>query len=336
MPSGSGSPLERALLRPRVQRANARVEAGLAGGLAAFLWASYYVFVLALPVGEDGLLIDLPFLFAGLLFLVAYPGRRPGGALGVLRTCATWPGIVRGGIFALVQLDVVLATRWAGAVDASLVTLLADVVATPLLVLAVVHEDAGKVRSKVFWLGVLLASSGAAATILGNGQAVPLSLPALLSLVPLPFLIAVYFVWVNQASKRAPAGEVLGAASLMAFVVGSLGGVLVFGPAWATYSPVTFDQVVIMVVVGLTSFYLGPFAYFWAAGRTTIVLPAVLQALIPVFTLMMIALLALQRFSWVAWIGVPLAFLGSVVAVAEPRWPGRRRPPDPPTEPTPG
>lgn len=293
-----------------------RALAGAAGAFAAVQWAAYYVFVLLLPSRADLLILEIPFLSAGLAFLLPRPGNPAGGPVVLLRTFASPGGLLRGGMLLLLQVDVIVSTRWAGAVDASLATLLADVVATPLLVYAFYREDADKVRALAFWSGVVIASAGAAVTILAGGSSGPLSLTSGLVLVPLPLLIAVYFVAVNQECKRTPSGEVLGAAGLMAFALGVVPGLFLLGPsAWTV--PLSLLQVLVLVVIGLTSFFLAPWAYFWAAGRTTIVIPAVLQALIPVFTVILVGLLGLESVPELAWVGIPMAFGGSVLALYE-------------------
>ncbi len=303
---------------------SARRLASLAGGLAAFLWASYYILLVLLPRVPYTEIIVVPFLVAGAAFLLWHPGRTPGqGRALLLRQIASWQGLALGGMFLVLQVDVVFATRLAGAVDASLVTLLADVVATPLLVFALYRQDGDRLRSWPFWLGVLIAAAGATGTIVGAGSSEPLTRMGVLALLPLPFLVAVFFVWLDRVSRRIPTGDVLGAAALVAAAVGALGGSLLFGWAWVA-TPLGPLDAFTLVVMGLTSFYLAPWAYFWAAQKTTIVIPAVLQALIPVFTLVLVAALAPilgTTVPWVAWLGIPLAFFGSALAVMEPKKP---------------
>lgn len=293
-----------------------RTLAGLAGGLAAFIWASYYVLLLLLPGVPDATVIVVPFAVGGLAFLAGFPGRTSGSRGTLLRRLLTVRGLLQGGLFLLLQLDVVLATRWAGAVDASLVTLLADVVATPLLVFALFREDTERFRSPSFWLGVVIAAGGSVGAIAGGRSGGPLSLAGLLALLPLPFLVAVFFVWVNQEGRRTSVGDVLGASALMAALLGTVGALAVLGIAWLSVPVSPYDWLV-LVVMGLSSFYLAQWAYFWAAGKTTILIPAVLQSLIPVFTLLLVAAL---RFPVppLAWLGVPLAFAGSAIAVLAP------------------
>jgi drug/metabolite transporter (DMT)-like permease len=286
-----------------------------AGFGAAFLWAAYYVFVLGLPTAADLLILVVPFVVAGLLFLLPRPGG-PGGPVALLRILGSPAGWLRAVLLFAVQVDVIVATRWVGAVDASLATLLADVVATPLLVYAFYRTDAQRVRKVAFWAGVAIASAGAVLAILAGGATNPLSLVSTLVLVPLPFLIAFYFVLVNEACKRSSSADVLGAAALGAGIVGAVAGLLVLGPGAWTYA-LDLEQWGVLAAIGITSFYIAPWMYFWAAAKTSIVVPAVLQALIPVFTLVLVVLLGLEHAPALAWVGVPLAFVGSVLAVVE-------------------
>lgn len=295
----------------------ARTLAGLAGTLAAVIWASYYILLILLPGVAGTMVVVLPFAVAAVAFLLWHPDRTHGGSPRILlERLATPTGLCLGALFLALQVDVVLATRWAGAVDASLVTLLADVVATPLIVFGLFRQDTERFRSWAFWGGVAVASIGAAGTIVAGGSGEALTRAGILSLLPLPFLIGFYFVWVNEESRHVSSGEVLGAAALAAALLGAVLGSVLFGPSWALTS-LTPPQWLALVVMGLTTFYLAPFAYFWAARKTSILVPAVLQALIPVFTLLMVALLG-YHFPWIAWLGVPLAFLGSAIAVLSP------------------
>ncbi len=95
------------------------------------------------------------------------------------------------------------------------------------------------------------------------------------------------------------------------------------GSLWISASPVPWA---LLALLGLTSFFLAPWAYFWATSQLTIVIPAVLQAAIPVFTLILVALVLHAPVASLALVGIPVAFLGSVLAVSEPRR-GPRRPP---------
>jgi drug/metabolite transporter (DMT)-like permease len=284
---------------------------------AAFLWSTYYFFlVLGLPRAPLAPTLIVPFLAGGLGFLALTAGERGGGVRRVFTMMTTGPGLLRAALLVFMQLDVVLVTRLAGPVTTALITLLADVVATPLLLYIVWGEGRLRLAHPPFWVGVMLSSLGATLTIL-IGHTLAFGIPALLAGLPLPFLVAFYFLLLNQAGRKDPLPVVVGSASLLGTAFTAVGATLLLGPV-AAFGGISLVQYGILVVMGLTSFWLGPWAYLWAAERLSIVIPSVLQAFIPVFTLLLGFLLLPAETPWIAIVGVPLAFVGSVLAIRDP------------------
>ncbi len=304
---------------PGTGRPNARKMVGAiaASVSAAFLWATYYLFVLLLPGVGDVVVTVVPFAAGGTCFLLllAAQGSPP------REWTVGWltPGtLLRAGLLLFLQLDVVLATRSAGAVDTSLATLLGDVVVTPLLVALSLGTGSERLRWRTFQGGLALSSAGAVIAIVGGRTLGGLGPGPVLLLLPLPFLVAGYFVVVARAQETEPMPRLVSQATLTAAAMGVL--LLPFFPLGGTspgVSPV--EAALLLVALGVTSFFLAPWAYFAAAARLTLVVPAVLQALIPVFTLLLVVLFALAPTSEFAWVGVPIAFAGSVLAVWDPR-----------------
>ena len=291
---------------------------------AAFIWATYYLFVLALPRIPDLAITVYPFLFGGLGFTLLSLRRSRKEPGKILRMMGTPGGLGRGVLILGMQLDVVLSTRFVGAVDTSLLTLLADVLATPLLLYALWREGEAHLRHPLFWAGLVLSAAGAGLTIVGGGGAHSLGPEALLIGAPIPILVAIYFLLASRAAREAPMERVVGSSTLLGgFLAGAATVALDPGSLWISASPVPWA---LLALLGLTSFFLAPWAYFWATSQLTIVIPAVLQAAIPVFTLILVALVLHAPVASLALVGIPVAFLGSVLAVSEPRR-GPRPPP---------
>lgn len=78
--------------------------------------------------------------------------------------------------------------------------------------------------------------------------------------------------------------------------------------------------------IGVSAFFLGPLLYFLAIQRAGIVLPAVLMATIPLFTLLFAAVFLKTIPPWLGLAGIPLAVIGSFVALRGEHEPWR--PPD--------
>jgi len=294
--------------------------AGILALVASLLWASYYLFVLYLDprMGPAGLL-TYPFLFGGLGYFVLTVGEGHGRLL--LQLWRDPSAYLRMGLLYGMQVGVLASTYTAGAVDTSLLSLLGDVTLTPILVMLLLHQATDRARSPVFWTGVVLSTGGAALTILG-GQSAPALQGAAWLVAPLvPLAVAFYFLLTAQANVRLPGSAVVAHATLGAAVLGALtspwlpGGATGLGIANPT-------DLVLVAGLGVTSFFLGPYLYFRAIEWAGLLLPALLMATIPVFTLF----LALAAFHTapvlLGLLGIPVAVLGAALALrgSHPGW----------------
>ncbi|HEV2166849.1 MAG TPA: DMT family transporter [Thermoplasmata archaeon] len=281
--------------------------------LAAFLWASYYPLVLGVhPADAPSGLLALPFLVGGLAFTAVAIGRGEAAELGRLwRDPAAWG---RTGLLVTMQLAVLASTYLTGAVDTSLLSLLGDVVVTPVLLVVLFSEGSERVRSWGFLGGIAACTAGSALTIVVGGSAHPIGGWGVPLALGVPPLIALYFLGMARACRTHPTSAVGGQATLAAGVVGlaltpllpgGLGGVL--PPSWGA--------ALAAVAIGIAAFFLGPLCYFLAIERTGIVLPAVLMATIPLFTLLFAWTVLGTVPPWLGLAGIPLACAGAFVAL---------------------
>jgi len=299
---------------PPVSRRPAVLLAGLLAVLAAFVWSTYYFFALDLQargVGE-GSITAYPFLAGGLAYLLYVRDQNEDGALRPLHR--DWAAYARIGLLVAMQLLVLVATFGLGPVDTSLLTLVGDVVVTPVLVMWIFHEGRARARSVTFVGGVALSTAGASLAIVAGGSASPIAGLQWTVAIALPLVVATYFLWTARAGRKVPTAPLVAHATLGAAVValvlmpllpGGIGGYLVRDPL----------DIVLLALMGVTSFFLGPLLYFWAIERVGIVLPAVLMATIPVFTLALGVALDRSLPPWLGLVGLPVAVLGSVVAL---------------------
>lgn len=290
------------------------VRAGGMALVAALLWSTYYFFVLDLQargVGE-GPILAVPFLAGGVGYLALVLAAGRGRALARLAGRPSAYG--RAGLLLAMQLLVIAGTYRLGAVDTSLLTLVADVVATPLLVVAVFAEGADRLRSGLFVGGVVISIGGAALAITAGGATHAASGAAWGLVVALPLAIAAYFIWTARAGRREPSELLVAHATLGAAALGFLVGPFLPGsdPAvWTLGGP----ALLLLAVNGLLSFGLAPWLYFRAIAVAGILLPAVLMATIPVFTLLLAIALLHSVPPWLGAVGIPLAVLGALLAV---------------------
>ncbi|HEV2317195.1 MAG TPA: DMT family transporter [Thermoplasmata archaeon] len=281
--------------------------------LAAFLWASYYGFVLGIGTGASSaaLLLD-PFLFGGVFYGLWALYRGSGREY--VRLFASPPQWGRAGMLLGAQIGILLLTLRGAAVDAALLSLVGDVALTPLVVMLVFNEGRARLRSVVFVLGILLSGAGASLTILAGGSVTGLSGAELLAAPTIPLLVAGYFVGSARVGRTLPISAVA-AQSYLACAILALVAVVLYDRSFAGLFP--SDPVALALVLGAaaTSFFIAPLLYFDAIERAGIFLPSLLMAAIPVFTLAFTATLLGRVPPWLGLLGVPVAVVGAILAV---------------------
>ncbi|HKV90664.1 MAG TPA: DMT family transporter [Thermoplasmata archaeon] len=287
---------------------------------AAFLWAAYYAFVLALAphVAASGLIV-WPFVFGALGYAAwVLAGGHAGHFLPLSRSWEAW---ARVGLLVAVQLAILAETFLAGAVDTSLLSLLGDVVLTPLLVMFALREGRDRAKNPLFLGGIVLATAGASLTIIAGGAVRPLTAVAALVGALLPFGVALYFLSAAQENRRTPTSAVVGHLTILAAAVSLLISPLLPG-GFAGLSIATPEQLGLLAATGLTTFFIAPAMYFRAIEEAGLVLAAVLMASIPVFTLLLAGGLFGQVPPVLGLLGVPIAVFGAIAALqgAHPPW----------------
>lgn len=290
-----------------------RIAVGAAGG-AAVLWATYYLFVLSLPTADNLAIILLtPGIGGAVTLLAALRIERPDWA--GLRRALSDPRVLAAGVLLLAfQFGAVLAIRSVGAVNVSLIVLASDVVGTPLIVVLLLHREGPRFRNPTFLTGVGLIALAGTVTIVAGGSPEPLSLITLALGLPLFLVSCLFVVTTDLATRRQPVLVVLGVGPLVVSAVASLVAVAVVG-APAVIGATDLRSLLLLLLMSLTNYTLAPALFFWSARRISLVLPSVLQAAIPVFTLIYVGVSGLQPVTAVGLVGVPLCFLGALVAV---------------------
>lgn len=287
--------------------------------LAAFLWASYYLFILELKSSISfSALLAWPFLVGGVAYAVwAYARGELPRLLGAFSEAGTWIRVL---LFYATQVLVLGVALSGGAIDSALLSLVGDVILTPLLARAVVGEGSGLLSNAGFLLGMVLSASGAGLTILQGGSAEPLAGLLLLGAVALPFILAAYFVSAAGANRDHPISSVAGTAAL-----GAAGASFLFAPwspggwagLWIGPAPL-----LLLGVCGVVTFLVGPELYFRAIRKAGLTLPALLMAAIPVFTLGFTVLATHTSPTPLGLLGIPVAALGALFAVRATGDPG--------------
>ena len=279
---------------------------------AAFLWATYFFFVLAMTPGTaPSAMITYPFLIGGGMY-VGWAALWGHGQVVVqlFFERAAW---LRVAFIVAMQLSVLACTYAAGAVDTSLLALLGDAAMTPLLAMIVLREGRHRARSPAFVGGLILAGLGATLTIVAGGGAAPFHGWAITIAPLVPLSIGAFYILSAREGQTRPSSAVVGQSTLAGGLVCLvLAGVVPGG--WHGLILTTPLQILLMVGVAFTSFFVAAALYFRAIARSGIVLPALFQVLIPIFALGLSAVLLHHVPALLGALGIPVAIVGGLFA----------------------
>ncbi len=301
--------------------------------LSALLWSSYYFFVLGLNTSTgSAALFTYPLLIGGAAYAGwAFSAGHGRIFLALWRSPAAW---LRTGLIAGMQLSVLASTYVAGAVDTSLLSLVGDVVMTPVLLMGLFGENRTQVRSPPFLLGISLSTAGATLTIVGGTALEGLSGIALVIAPVVPITVALYFLFSARANREVPSSAVVGQATVGGGLIGIALSPL-FPQSVSGLAIPSLFALSLILALGITSFFLAPVLYFWAMERAGLLLPALLMATIPVFTLLLGLLIDRGLPPLIGLVGVPIAVIGAFFALGGehvPWTPKYRRLPSGPAE----
>jgi drug/metabolite transporter (DMT)-like permease len=299
--------------------------------VAALGWSSYYIFVLWITPGTaPSAILVYPFLVGG----VAYAGWAVAEGHGreFARVWRDPSAYLRTGLLVGMQFSVLAATYLTGPVDASLLSLIGDVVATPLIVAFVLGQHRKQIRSRLFAVGLVVSLAGGTMTIAGGRSLSTVHGWGWLVVPAVPLTVAFYFLLTARANERAPASAVVGQSMLAAGLFCLVLAPLVPG-GWPGVAEVSAGPFLVLAVTGLTSFFLAPALYFVALHRVGLVIPPMLMTAIPVFTLLLSGIVLGLALPLIAILGIPVAIVGALFTLRAERAEGPALPAEssPPT-----
>jgi len=281
--------------------------------LAAFGWATYYLFVLWVSPGTSpSAIIVFPFAFGGIAYAgwaVYFGHAREFGA--------AWlePGAyVRTALLLGMQLSVLASTYLTGPVDTSLLALIGDVVVTPIVAVWLVGHYRSKIGTPLFGLGLALSLAGGTMAILGGRGLAPVPDAGWAAVVAVPVTVAFFFVLSARAGEHRASSAIVAQSMLAATLVGVLLSPFLPG-GFAGLVRVSPLPLAALVATGVTSFFLAPLLYFHAIDRVGLALPPLLMTGIPVFTLLLSAAVLGLGLPLLAVLGVPVAAAGGIFAI---------------------
>jgi len=293
--------------------------------IAALMWALYYPFVLGARSGASpAATIVYPFLFGGAAYAL-YAGVR-GFGRPFLRLWAQGSAWLRVAFLLGMQLSVLASTYLAGPVDTSLLSLIGDVVLTPIVVALFWSSHRGNIGTGWFAVGLVLSLIGGTLTIAGGQTLGRVVGAAWIAVAAVPLMVAVYFLLSAYENERTPAPAVIGQTMVAGAVLSVVLSPLLPG-GLASLSTVSREAVGLLALTGVTSFFLAPWLYFRAIEEAGIVIPPMMMTGIPVFTLLLSAFVLGLGLPPLAALGIPVAVVGAVLTLRGESEPPASRPP---------
>lgn len=281
--------------------------------LSAFAWATYYLFVLWVTPGTaPSAILAYPFVIGG----AAYTGWAV--VTGHARAFASlWldpSAYVRVGLLFGMQVSVLAATYLAGPVDASLLSLIGDVVLTPVVVAILMGAYRSHIATPLFAVGIVVSLAGGSMAIVGGRSLSAIHGWGWLAMPGVAITVAFYFLLTARANRVTAPSAVI-AQSLVAAAGLTVLVAPVFPGGWGGLASVTPLPLVLLALCGLTSFFLAPALYFLAIEEVGLVIPPMLMTAIPVFTLFLSAGVLGIALPVVGVLGIPVAVVGAILAL---------------------
>jgi drug/metabolite transporter (DMT)-like permease len=280
---------------------------------AAALWATYYIFVLAVTPGTTpSAVFVLPFLIGGGAYAIWAWATGHGAAFWALwRQPAAWGRV---GLLLLMQLSVLAATYVAGPVDTALLSLIGDVVLTPVLVAVAIATYRDRFRVPLLWGGMALCIVGGGLAIVANAGLRAVHASAYVLLITIPVSVALYFLLTARENERTDPNAVVAQSMLAAGLVGVPISALLPG-GYGGIAHLTAGPVLILAATGLSSFFIAPAMYFESIRRAGYVVPPMMMTGIPVFAALFGWGILGIAIPFLGIIGIPVAVGGALVAL---------------------
>jgi drug/metabolite transporter (DMT)-like permease len=285
----------------------------VASVLAAFFWATYYLFVLWVTPGTaPSAILSYPFLVGGVAYTGWAVGTGHGGEYAALwRDPKAW---VRVGLLFGMQISVLSTTYLAGPVDASLLSLIGDVVLTPIVVALFLGAYRSHVATPLFALGLIISLAGGTMAIVGGQSLSAVHSWGWVAVAAVPITVAAYFLLTARANRTMAPSAVVGQSMLAAGLLTVLVAP-VFPGGWTGLVTVAPVPLLLLALCGLTSFFLSPALYFLAIDRVGLVIPPMLMTAIPVFTLLLSSWVLGIALPLIGVLGIPVAVVGAILAL---------------------
>jgi len=281
--------------------------------LSAFAWATWYLFVLWVTPGTaPSAILVYPFVFGGIAYTAwaVTTGHGPAFA----RLWSDPMAWVRVGLLFAMQVSILAATYLTGPVDCSLLSLIGDVVLTPILVALAIGAYRPHIATPLFAVGLTVSLAGGTMAIVGGQSLSAVQGWGWLVVPGVPILVAGYFLLTARANRTTAPSAVVAQSMVAAAGLFVLAAPL-FPGGWGGLVSVTPVPLFLLALCGVTSFFLAPALYFRALSEVGLVIPPMLMTAIPVFTLLLSAGVLGIALPLIGVLGIPVAVVGGILAL---------------------
>ncbi len=281
--------------------------------LAAFAWATWYLFVLWVTPGTaPSAILAYPFVFGGVAYAIWAVASGNGRAF--VKLWGDPMAWVRVALLFAMQVAILAATYLTGPVDCSLLSLIGDVVLTPILVAIAIGAYRPHIATPAFAVGLIVSLIGGTMAIVGGQSLSAVHGWGWLVVPGVPVLVAGYFLLTARANRTTAPSAVVAQSMLAAAVLFVVAAPL-FPGGWNGLVSVAPVPLFLLAVCGITSFFLAPALYFAALNEVGLVIPPMLMTGIPVFTLLLSAGVLGIALPLVGVLGIPVAVAGGIIAI---------------------
>ncbi|MEM0155685.1 MAG: DMT family transporter [Thermoplasmataceae archaeon] len=247
---------------------------------AAFIWATYYTFIYYANGFSQILIFSIPALAGSSILILPLAIRRR--SLVFLFDKGVF---ITGVLYFAEQFTIIISSERNGPVLTSLFVLFGDAIVSPLLSI-VLRVNSVHLKYLIFALSLLITVPSSAALVLNGSTLVVPNISGILLLVGVTLFVPALFIALNilisqKGSEYALSGTFFWPGLVTLFI--GLSGIL---PTVAVLKDLPgFSS---LLFTGFTSMGLAYFMFFESSRRNGFAIASVLQALIPVFTLLTI------------------------------------------------
>ncbi len=275
--------------------------------VAAFVWATYYTFIYYANDFSQILIFSIPALAGSAVLILPLAVRRKSIAFLFDRKV-----FVTGILYFAEQFTIVLSAERNGPVLTSLFVLFGDAIVSPLLSI-VLRVNSVSLKYLLFTLSLLITVPSSAALVLyGNALIVP-DLSGVMLLVGVTFFVPMLFIFLNITISREGSEYALSGTFFWPGLITLMIGLSGIFPTASLLK--VLPGIGALLFTGITSMGLAYYLFFESSKRNGFAIASVLQALIPVFTLLTIHFTENVTISSMESVLLALACIGASLSI---------------------